>query len=73
MDRTAAIDDLPEAYAAALRLRDAGLTDKAIAARLGIEVEAVDALLRVAVAKLAAILAANDPSAQARQDGGNSD
>jgi len=56
MDRSAAIAELPEAYATALRLRDENLNDDAIAARLGIESEAVAPLLRVAVAKLDAIL-----------------
>lgn len=48
-----ALDDLPEAYATALRLRDAGCSDEVIAARLAIEPEAVAPLLRIAVAKLA--------------------
>lgn len=47
-----ALDDLPEAYATALRLRDAGCTDEMIADRLGIEPEAVAPLLRIAMAKL---------------------
>ena len=47
------LDGLPEAYATALRLRDAGCTDEMIADRLGIEPEAVAPLLRIAVAKLA--------------------
>jgi hypothetical protein len=37
VDRTAALDELPESYAVALRLRDAGHDDTAIA--LGIELE----------------------------------
>jgi DNA-directed RNA polymerase specialized sigma24 family protein len=61
MDRTAAIAELPEAYATALRLRDDDVNDEAIAARLGIEVEAVEPLLRLAAAKLNHILTANDP------------
>jgi DNA-directed RNA polymerase specialized sigma24 family protein len=47
------LDGLPEAYATALRLRDAGCTDEMIADRLGIEPEAVAPLLRIALAKLA--------------------
>jgi DNA-directed RNA polymerase specialized sigma24 family protein len=46
------LDDLPEAYATALRLRDLGCSDEMIADRLGIEPEAVAPLLRIAVAKL---------------------
>jgi DNA-directed RNA polymerase specialized sigma24 family protein len=46
------LDDLPEAYAAALRLRDAGCSDAMIADRLDIEPEAVAPLLRIAIAKL---------------------
>lgn len=46
------LDDLPEAYATALRLRDAGCTDEMIADRLDIEPEAVGPLLRIATAKL---------------------
>jgi hypothetical protein len=46
------LDDLPEAYATALRLRDAGCSDDMIADRLDMEPEAVAPLLRIAVAKL---------------------
>jgi len=46
------LDDLPEAYATALRLREAGCSDEMIADRLDIEPEAVAPLLRIAVAKL---------------------
>jgi hypothetical protein len=56
MDRSAAIDQLPEAYAAALRLQDEGHDDKAIAARLDLAPAAVGPLLRVAAAKLHSIL-----------------
>lgn len=52
MDRTAAIAQLPETYAAALRLRDDRLTHQQIAARLGITLEAVEPLLQLATAKL---------------------
>jgi DNA-directed RNA polymerase specialized sigma24 family protein len=47
-----ALDGLPEAYATALRLRDAGCSDGMIADRLDIEPEAVAPLLRIASAKL---------------------
>lgn len=49
-------DELPELYARGLQLRRAGLGDTAIAARLGIEPEAVPALLRLAAAKRARAL-----------------
>ncbi len=60
MDRSTAIDRLPEAYAAALRLQDEGHDDKAIAVRLGLAPAAVGPLLRVAAAKLHTILAAGE-------------
>ena len=60
MDRSAAIDRLPEAYAAALRLYDAGNDDQAIADQLHLPTEAVGPLLRVATAKLNSIFAANE-------------
>jgi DNA-directed RNA polymerase specialized sigma24 family protein len=60
MDRSTAIDRLPKAYAAALRLQDEGHDDNAIAARLGMAPTAVGPLLRVAAAKLHAILAAGE-------------
>jgi|GraSoiStandDraft_54_1057290.scaffolds.fasta_scaffold102987_4 hypothetical protein len=59
MDRNTAIDRLPEAYAAALRLQDDGHDDNAIAARLDLAPAAVGPLLRVATAKLHTILAAD--------------
>jgi hypothetical protein len=55
--RTAALSELPDAYACGLRLRDAGTPDDVIAARLGVEPEAVGPLLRIAEAKLAGVLA----------------
>jgi hypothetical protein len=61
MDQTAAIAELPEADTTALRARDLSLDDLAIAARLGMELEAVDPLLRLAAIKLQGILAANQP------------
>jgi DNA-directed RNA polymerase specialized sigma24 family protein len=60
MDRSTAIDRLPEAYAAALRLQDEGYDDNAIAVRLGLAPTAVGPLLRVAAAKLRAILTAGE-------------
>jgi hypothetical protein len=60
MDRSTAIDRLPKAYAAALRLQDEGHDDNAIAIQLGMVPTAVGPLLRVAAAKLRAILAAGE-------------
>ncbi|MDF3311613.1 MULTISPECIES: sigma factor-like helix-turn-helix DNA-binding protein [Rhodococcus] len=51
--RESAIERLPDAYAVALRMRDAGLSYAAIAERVGVEPEAVGPMLRVAKAKLA--------------------
>jgi orotate phosphoribosyltransferase-like protein len=48
-------DQLPEVYAAALRLRDKRCTDAEIAERLGVECEGVPTLLLLAQAKLAVI------------------
>lgn len=50
-----AIHQLPEVYAAALRLRNERLTDAEIAERLGMEREGVSTLLLLAQAKLAVI------------------
>lgn len=55
MERERAIATLPEPYAQALRLHDLD-DDEAISAQLGIEPEAVGPLLRLAEAKLTAIL-----------------
>ena len=60
MDRGTAIDRLPETYAIALRLREQGCDNEAIAARLSLPPEAVGPLLRLAAAKLQTILSAND-------------
>jgi DNA-directed RNA polymerase specialized sigma24 family protein len=60
MDRSTAIDRLPEAYAAALRLQDEGHDEKTIAVRLGLAPAAVGPLLRLATAKLHTILAATE-------------
>lgn len=68
MDRAAAIAELPEAYAAALRARDEHLNNQDIAARLGIEVEAVAPLLRLAAAKLGSILADHGRSPRPREE-----
>ncbi len=54
--RAEAIRHLPGVYSLALRLRDAGVTDELIAECLAVEREALEPLLDVAEAKLAAIL-----------------
>ena len=56
MDRDKALEHLPETHATALRLRSRGFDDRAIAAALAIEPEAVALLLQVADAKLDALL-----------------
>ena len=60
MDRGAAIDRLPEAYANALRLYDQGHDNEAIAAQLNLPPEAVGPLLRLAAPKLQTIVAASE-------------
>jgi hypothetical protein len=52
-----AVAELPITYAVALRLREAGATDGLIAAALDIEADAVESVLDLADAKLAALLA----------------
>jgi DNA-directed RNA polymerase specialized sigma24 family protein len=64
MDLAAALNELPEVHANALRLHRAGTDAAGIAAALGIEVEAVTPLLRVAEAKLASLLAEPAPPGQ---------
>jgi DNA-directed RNA polymerase specialized sigma24 family protein len=49
------LERLPATYAEVMRLREHGETDEAIAARLGIEPEAVEPLVRIGEAKLAAL------------------
>jgi DNA-directed RNA polymerase specialized sigma24 family protein len=72
MNRTAAIDELPDAYATALRAREEDLSNAEIAARVNIDIEAVEPLLRIAVAKLGAILADHSRSAQTPETDGGS-
>jgi DNA-directed RNA polymerase specialized sigma24 family protein len=56
VDREQALRRLPEGHVKAIRLRDQGLDDEAIAGRLGIPVEGVEPVLRMAEAKLAALV-----------------
>jgi DNA-directed RNA polymerase specialized sigma24 family protein len=64
VNRAAAIELLPEAYAVALRLRDDGLGSAEIARRLRIAPEAVASTLELADAKLARLLGAEDSRAE---------
>jgi DNA-directed RNA polymerase specialized sigma24 family protein len=57
VDRVAALELLPDTYADALRLRDAGHAPAEIARRLCIAPEAVATALELAEAKLARLLA----------------
>jgi len=57
MDREHAIEQLPETYAAAVRLRGRGFDDDDIAAALALTPEAVPSLLRIADAKVALLIA----------------
>ncbi len=52
--RDDALDRLPLPYSTALRLRDAGMPDEAIAERVGVKPEAMGTFMRLALAKLAA-------------------
>ena len=56
LERVEAMRHLPDTYSLALRLRDTGLTTELIAKCLAVERQALDLLLQVAEAKLAAIL-----------------
>src|SRR5262245_45101797 len=56
MDRTEALQALPDAYAIALRLRDEGVEPDAVARILDVEPEAVGPLLTLAEAKLAGLM-----------------
>lgn len=60
MDHDGERTQLPEAYAQALRLREDGLTADEIAARLNLEPEAGESLLRLADAKLAGVRRSKD-------------
>jgi hypothetical protein len=64
VDRADALLLLPEAYGEALRLRDAGSDDAAIAAILGIDADSVGALLTIGEAKLATLLGRGDRAAR---------
>ena len=57
MDRDQAEALMPSAYAVALRLWEQGATAEMIASEVDVELEAVDALLAIGRAKLAALMA----------------
>jgi hypothetical protein len=59
MNREDALDTLPETYAVVLRLAEAGLDDRAIAARLELEPEGVGPQHQIAAAKIAALAEGN--------------
>jgi DNA-directed RNA polymerase specialized sigma24 family protein len=56
VDRSQALEALPNAYAIALRLRDEGVEPDAMARVLDVEPEAVGPLLSLAEAKLAGLI-----------------
>ena len=56
MDRATALGRMPQVYAEALRLREDGFEDTAIAQRLGLPPESMPSLFRIADAKLAELL-----------------
>jgi hypothetical protein len=58
--RDEALEQLPAAYAIAIRLRDSGAPEETIAAALGSEPGAITALLDIADRKLAALVAQPD-------------
>jgi DNA-directed RNA polymerase specialized sigma24 family protein len=60
VDRERALDSLASVYARALRLAADGWTDDAIAADLGIDLEAVAGLLQIGGEKLARAMAEDD-------------
>lgn len=60
MDRETALLQLATAHAVALRLHAAGAEDTAVAQALAIPVTSVTAILRIAEAKLAALLDQDD-------------
>src|SRR5690606_22412109 len=61
VDRERALDQLPPGYARALRLADAGRPVADIAADLGIDPDAVTALLEIGAEKLAKVMAQDPP------------
>jgi DNA-directed RNA polymerase specialized sigma24 family protein len=64
MDRSTALEQLPAAYATALRLNDEGASHAAIARALDVPAEAVPRLLEIGASKLDAVQ--RSPSAPRR-------
>jgi DNA-directed RNA polymerase specialized sigma24 family protein len=64
MNRDTAFESLPPGYATAIRLRDAGWRSTEIARQLRIASEAVASTLELADAKLARLLALDEPDAE---------
>lgn len=56
MDRSAALELVPDRYAYALRMRGEGIADDAIARILAIDPDAVSSLMAIADAKVTEIL-----------------
>jgi hypothetical protein len=56
VDRSQALEALPNTYAIALRLRDEGVEPDAMARALNVEPEAVGPLVTLAEAKLAGLM-----------------
>ena len=67
MDRSTALEQLPAAYATALRLNDEGASHNRIARELDVPVQAVPRLLEIGASKLDAIVAGREASGR----GGN--
>jgi hypothetical protein len=65
MDRASALEQLPRAYARALRLNDAGEGHAAIAKALHVPVEGVPRLLEIGASKLDAVQRAADTTSTA--------
>ncbi len=62
MDRARALGELPETYAAALRLHEDGQPPEVISEHLEIDLTAVEPLLKVAHAKLRNLLTDSSPT-----------
>ena len=60
MDQRDALDRLPEAYAKALKLQAAGADAASLAEAIGVAPEAVPALLKLAHAKRAVLVQADE-------------
>ncbi len=61
MNCAESVDQLPEALAVAVRLHDAGYADPVLATALGVPVQSIPGMRRLAYAKLARIDAGRGP------------